>query len=942
MNMLRAFFHAIRLLPAGIALLLLALAMPAFAISYVTQGAASANNSVTVTLAATPAVGDLLIAHVATNTTDRTITPSVSGWTELRTDYAPSLCLPGVTCTIKSQVFYKFHTAVDPTFYTFTVSGGGARKVTAGITVYNGVDAASPFLAHNASPSLLPGATVTAPSLAVSAPPGSMLVALFGVAAEASYTTLPASYTSRYTITNTGGGAGHPTLAAVTRGPLAAAETPATQTATASTSLYANLGIHLALRPGGFNHIRIEHSGSGLTCTPSAITLKACADAACSTLYTGGVSGNLTWANILGGSPNGSVAFTIGVSGSTTVNLAVTSPITVALGTSAVSPIPSGTSPQCVNTGGGAACQHQFADTGFLFSTIPTQTAGVTSGSLTLRAVKKADNSTACTGLFSGNVTLDMASQCINPTTCNGRQVTINSTAIANNPAAGISSYTPVTLNFGANSTATFTLDYPDVGAMSLTARYQLAGSDYMTGTSNSFVVKPYGFTVSDIKRTADSFANPGAADATGSAFIKAGASFTATVTAIAFGDVATPNYGRESTPEGVKLTPSLVRPTGGNNPALTNGTIAGSAFTNGVATPTNLAWNEVGVITLTPSVADGNYLGAGDVTGTTTGNIGRFYPDHFQLSSGTLTNRTDISPACSPASTFTYMDEPFRAGFTLTAKGPSPGNVTLQNYLTSATPADDFAKLTTGSPIPTHFGFAFLDGTTNLTARLDGSLGISGSWASGVLDATATLGFRRDTAPDGPYNAMKVGIAPQDADGVTLGTFDMDVTPPAGNDHAEIGETQIRFGRLRLANAHGSELLDLPVPIQVQYWNGTLFTTNTADSCTTLASSSIHLDKSPVSLPTSLTPATIVFTSGVGSMKLTKPGAGNSGHVDLCVDLGSDPSPGTVCSATIANKAYLQGKWPPATGWDNDPRARATFGIYKNANEFIYLREMY
>jgi MSHA biogenesis protein MshQ len=64
---------------------------------------------------------------------------------------------------------------------------------------------------------------------------------------------------------------------------------------------------------------------------------------------------------------------------------------------------------------------------------------------------------------------------------------------------------------------------------------------------------------------------------------------------------------------------------------------------------------------------------------------------------------------------------------------------------------------------------------------------------------------------------------------------------------------------------------------------------------------------------------------------------------VDLCVDLGTDPVGGTVCSATAsANLPYLQGLWPPGTSYNNDPVARATFGVYKGAKEFIYQRENY
>src|SRR5262249_16876751 len=116
---------------------LLVWAAPSFGqITFITSGTVAGNNSVTVTLGATPAAGDLLIAHAGTNTADRTITPSGTGWSTLRTDLVPSGCVPATTCTNLSNVFFKFHATGDPTSYTFTVSGGGSRKVTAAITVF--------------------------------------------------------------------------------------------------------------------------------------------------------------------------------------------------------------------------------------------------------------------------------------------------------------------------------------------------------------------------------------------------------------------------------------------------------------------------------------------------------------------------------------------------------------------------------------------------------------------------------------------------------------------------------------------------------------------------------------------------------------------------------------------------------------------------------------
>ncbi|MEO8007669.1 MAG: DUF6701 domain-containing protein, partial [Betaproteobacteria bacterium] len=63
----------------------------------------------------------------------------------------------------------------------------------------------------------------------------------------------------------------------------------------------------------------------------------------------------------------------------------------------------------------------------------------------------------------------------------------------------------------------------------------------------------------------------------------------------------------------------------------------------------------------------------------------------------------------------------------------------------------------------------------------------------------------------------------------------------------------------------------------------------------------------------------------------------------DLTLNLGA--ASGNTClagissSATGASKAWLQWKWSGAT-YDKDPTARASFGVFKNADEFIYLRE--
>jgi hypothetical protein len=83
---------------------------------------------------------------------------------------------------------------------------------------------------------------------------------------------------------------------------------------------------------------------------------------------------------------------------------------------------------------------------------------------------------------------------------------------------------------------------------------------------------------------------------------------------------------------------------------------------------------------------------------------------------------------------------------------------------------------------------------------------------------------------------------------------------------------------------------------------------------------------------------------AGMWQVNLAKPSPTftGMGSVNVCVDLGADTVGGTVCAATIANLPYLQGLWSPGTAYNNDPTARATFGVYKGNNEFIYLRESY
>ena len=100
------------------------------------------------------------------------------------------------------------------------------------------------------------------------------------------------------------------------------------------------------------------------------------------------------------------------------------------------------------------------------------------------------------------------------------------------------------------------------------------------------------------------------------------------------------------------------------------------------------------------------------------------------------------------------------------------------------------------------------------------------------------------------------------------------------------------RQGRLRIGNAYGSELLDLSVPVQSQYWNGTAVVQNSADNCTSLAGSNVSLARYQGGLSAVHMGASHVIVApivaGIGRIKLTKPTPATQGSVDLFLNLGS------------------------------------------------------
>ncbi|WP_147383896.1 DUF6701 domain-containing protein [Noviherbaspirillum sedimenti] len=834
-------------------------------------------STLTINVPAGTAAGDVMIAAVATVPSSVPIA-GPAGWTLIQSQQQTSS-----NSSIVST-YYRVAGASEPASYSWTLSSSQAGAV-AGILTYSGV--------VNVNPVDVSAVATTASSkdhVAPSITPtqaGAMLVTVHEFASASSWAA-PAGMTRRVEILSR---KANKDGVSMVMNDLLLGVPGATGTKTATASQNADRGatVSIALRAASSapHHIQIEHDGAGVTCAPETVTVKACADAACNTLYTGGgVTGTLF--------PNGS-GFAIGASGSTTGTVNPSAAGTDNLNATGLSPAPLGSpAVSCLNrVTGSASCSMVFSKAGLTLS-LPNFPAATGTASATIKAT---DDSCSTASFKNKTVAVNFYSSYTNPSSGTA-QVSINNTAISKSSA----SPTAISLNFDKNGIATFSVNYPDVGRVTLDATATDAGSTHGVG---GFVAYPAGFTLSAIKRSSDNLENPAAANAAGAKFVQAGDNFSVTVTAKnALGD-ATPNFGKETSPESVKLSAALiVDPALTNNPGV-NG--AFDAFSDGVATGTAFTWNEVGIIKLTPRLASGNYLSTGvDIVGTVSGNIGRFYPHHFDVTldpdpNARILNRADI--ACDGC-TFTYMGERMDAQFALSAKAKN-GDIT-QNY------AGAYVKLNpAASGNPLRFGAVDTVAPSYLNGRLDTSVAASGSFSYGSADIVAPLTMTR-AVRDGPYAALHIGVAPVDGDGVAMGAFDIDTDGVTGKDHASIGSTQMRYGRLRIGTAHGSELLALPLPVKVQYWNGMTFITNEDDSETVPVMTLDNYQRNLNSGETVPTAPTIV--NGAGLMILSKPGANNQGSVDV--------------GAT--SPTYL----PANTG-------RATFGVYKGGAA-IYMREMY
>lgn len=686
------------------------------------------------------------------------------------------------------------------------------------------------------------------------------------------------------------------------------------------------------------DHILITHSGSGLTCEPQTVTLTACADAACSDTYDGAVNATLN---------PGGVPVTI-TNGSADATISQSTPATVTLSASASGAAAS----TCLNTANNSnSCSMSFSAANFDLQAPDQIATGAGAGlpTMTLRALQSNTNTSACAAALTGTRSVNFSCTYNNPASANPKfpasTVSVNGVSLS---TCDGQTTTPVSVNFDSNGTATPTVNYPDVGQVSLNASFTTSSGSTLTG-SDAFVVGPAGFqiTATNSQNNAVCSTNAalvgnlctGTADANSPVFIGAGQSFSTQVAAINANGNVTYNFGRETSPESFDFSQSMSAPAQGN---FTPVTPDWGPLSGGARSASGMYADEVGILNLTATLHNASYLNSATLARPSGSlNVRRIVPDHFGVEfsapAGLMSCATLSNKPCpgNPGNSFLYSFQPFDIKLTAyaLAHGASPATITT-NYQGA------YAKTTSSSISATTTSAAAFGNGALAWKKSDGSLVASGSegiapalFNAGVANSAGIQlvgGTSYDSHPELGFSTIypaadstlqpptTLYLKAQDADGVT-------------------GRALMSFvsGRLLVQNNFGAPTSYLPVRLEAQYWTGSSYASNgayintagvplngriTIQNCTPKGGSPGACGSAPALRANTV----LTFAAGAATFLVTPLSGPASAELQLALP---PPAPQSPPTATIN---YL----PSNTG-------RLTFGVYKSG-PVVHIREVF
>ncbi|HIF9070384.1 TPA: DUF6701 domain-containing protein [Photobacterium damselae] len=365
----------------------------------------------------------------------------------------------------------------------------------------------------------------------------------------------------------------------------------------------------------------------------------------------------------------------------------------------------------------------------------------------------------------------------------------------------------------------------------------------------------------------------------------------------------------------------------------------------------TGNTWDEVGSIWYQVGLDD--YLGMN--IDKSQRHIGRFYPAYFALTNPEVTYAN---------SSFTYLQQPFKAGFKLGAYNRS-GDL-VHNYLSFADDLKATFKVNSGNYVES--GYTPLDSRLKRCGNISDPECLSKidiaqklSWPNFTKSALSQIDWplapyvvMRDqvrnhpitTEPDGPFFDWQLRIEQTTKpDGVTwqLGV-------KSNSQGVLVGSNDLRYGRMVLQDAAGDIRGPVAIPLRVEYWNGAAFETNTDDS-------SSHFDGQNYCrqiLYPQPDKGNSPSTSGIGNVDQ---GVASNEKLVAYPDVSAlepfkqqvrfwqrlsnstKPTDAAIsCFGSTSLQPWLSYNWRKQG--DEDPSAVVTFGVYQGNKRIIYRAE--
>ncbi|WP_085298411.1 LamG domain-containing protein [Cognaticolwellia mytili] len=618
------------------------------------------------------------------------------------------------------------------------------------------------------------------------------------------------------------------------------------------------------------HHYEIIHDGVGLTCAAEPITIKACTNSDCTTLSTEPVSLDFT----VDGATKAAVTFT----GSTDTNnpnfsFNHTTPETLTLSVASAT-VPTTNPVQC----SGGNCDMTFADSEFRFlygasnsEIIANQVSGAVFSGLKIQARKSVNGE--CKGLFSGSVSVKLAQENrpSDPTDTNaGLMFRINSTDGTDGDDirkySAFSDDIPLnfTINNGEESVAVIPGPvYLDAGRIRLQASYNKNGISLL-GNSNEFWVRPDRFEINSTAKY----------NVTTDSTFTAGKTFDFNVSALNLHGAVTQNYLQTDGELALKLVRVLPTNTASVNGLFTvaNNLDLSDELTNtfveqtltsfklgtkGISEFSGAKYNEVGNIAV--DLQDAKYGGLDDsgwVIPAAEVTLGRFIPAYFEQTlntAGNLDSYHNANSGCTALNwaytgqkvldtenkgTIHYGLKPVIDIVAYNADKQRTKNYTLAEDINSnkilmklsnsgvtiTSPTFDQKQLQVG-------GVVKEDKSENVAVSSDIETGILAAKAGEAGTMTYTfseldrfsyvrnhLSFLKPFEAEIPF----ITEAVLDDDGVKLRVDNtpLDSTDNPTEDFTIMG-VNIRFARMVLDNAYGSENSTLRSPIYIEIFNG-------------------------------------------------------------------------------------------------------------------------